>query len=516
MPAQLSVPKPSEIRDAILRVIRTGLIRRGVAKPNVTITSDYYVTAEALAQQLAILYANTQVAADQQMPDTADGDDLIRIADIYNVEARDAQGSHGNIVFRTSVAAFVAIGLQLIDGQGQSYEVATGGTYVDGDEIPIESISTGTGVNLPQGTPLQWVGPPPTGADATVLVAIGGLIDGAAADTTEPLRNRIFDALRTPPGGGNAIQIIKWSNDSSASVQAAYVYPAINGPATLGLCVLGPLTFDVTNGWSRGVSDAVLATATGYVSGRLPEGVLPGLVAMTTKDTGGPVPNVDADVAIGLALPVSVSGGGPGGGWVDPKPWPDLSAAATHAHVSVVTDSTHITLTSDDPTFCPNTTNLDLGVTEVCWFSSTLFAAGFDPVVVAVVTAVAGSTGSLDVTLSAPFTGVVVGDFVFPNAENVQAYARAFMAAMNNLGPGQWTTHPQVLIHGSRLPLVQSSNPSDLTPALLRAITDSGVEVADIDYLYRNVSSPGTPPTTTADPPYVLVPRRVGFYDKIL
>lgn len=519
MPAKLLVPKPSEFRDAGLRIERSALIRRGVADPNVQRGSDAWIRWEALSQQLAVVTSNTQLSAEATMPDTAVDDDLVRILSTYGILPLDAQPSAGPVVLNSSASTFIVTGALLFDSAGQFWRVDVGGTYAPGANVPLVGVSTGASTNVPQGTVLQWYGSPPAFSDPKALVGVGGLIGGLDTDTNESARNRLFNFFRNPPKAGNWTQVAGFCTGASPSAQAAYVYPAINGPATLGVCVVGALTFDVTNGWSRGVSDAVLALVQASLTALLPEGVgVPGsgLVVKTAKDTGGAAPNVDADVAIGLAIPLAASAGGAGGGWRNAVPWPDLLGAATHAYVSLVTSSTQFTITSDDAAFCPSSVNLVVGQTEVAWFSAVNFAAGLDPIVTATVTSVSGVVGAIVITVSVPFTEVAVGDFIFPNAENVQAYARGFLNAIGAMGPGQWTTHPQVLVHGARRPLVTASNPSDLTGTQLRAVTDAGSEVADVAYLYRNVSSPGTPPTTTADSPYVIVPRRFGFFNKIL
>lgn len=515
---KLVVPNPSQIRDAILRVDRSGLLARGVANPNVSKGTDYWVRAESLSQQLAIIFANQQVEADQAMPDTAEDDDLQRWLNIFNIGFRAAQPAAGPVVLNSSATTFIAIGQQLIDSEGQTYQVTTGGSYAPGAIIPIIGISTGKATNHPQGEVLRWIGAPAY-ANELVLVGVGGLIGGADTDTNETARDRLFTLLRNPPQGGNWSQVAQWGAAASSSVLAAYVYPAINGPGTFGVCVVGPLSFDLTLGWTRQVSTAVLNLDTGYITARMPEHA--DLVEVTPTDLLVGSPCVDTDVSIGLSLPLSAAGGGPGGGWVDATPWPVLFGTATRVSVSAVTSSTDITLTSDDAATTPSTAGLLAGQTTVAWFSSANFAAGQDPLVVAtVVSVVSGVTGAIRVTLSTPFTGIVVGDYVMPNASNIQAYARAWMAAMQNMGPGEWSAHPDVLRRGQRRPLGTSQNPYSLGGANLRFITDVGEEVLDVQYLARSTTTPAagvavTPGNPASAPPNILTPRRVAFYNKI-
>ncbi len=111
---------------------------------------------------------------------------------------------------------------------------------------------------------------------------------------------------------------------------------------------------------------------------------------------------------------------------------------------------------------------------------------------------------------------MIDGDLVFPAAENAETYALAYLAAMGNLGPGQWSTDPTVVPAANRRPFVTRQQPSDLTSGILKALTDAGDEVTDAQYLYRSDTTPGVPASTTTDSPFVLVPTRFGFYDSIL
>lgn len=506
------VPAPSDIVDNMLRVERNMLIDRGVPSPNLTHDSDYFIRATSLAQQLAIGYANTTIKADQQMPDSATGEDLARILAIYGLDKRPAQGSSGSVILNTSAPVTIGIGAQLIDAAGNVFQVTTGGVYSNGSLVPITGVSTGKGTNHAAGDVLQWIAP--LGFDPKALVATGGLIDGVNADDDEAARNRLLNYFRNPPTGGNATQIMQWAAQASAAVKGAYVYPALNGPGTWGVCLAGILTFDATLGWNRGLSGATVTAVDAYLVARMPEHSK--AFVFSPLDTVSSSPCIDTEISIGVSLPFPVTANGPGGGWTDATPWPALNGSATRVYVSVATSSTDITLTSDDSGTTPSTLGLIAGSTTIAWFSSAQFAAGQNPMVVAtVLSIVSGTTGAVRVTLDTPFTGVIAGDFVCPNAENIQVYVTAMLGSMELMGPGQWSTNPGVVPTANREPLVTVSNPSDLTSTLLRAISDSGEEVLDIAYLYRSVSTPGVPSDTTTKSPKILVPKRLGLFNKI-
>jgi uncharacterized phage protein gp47/JayE len=514
-----AAPTPTDIRDANLRVRRNGLIARGVTNPNVTPDSDHFVYATALAQNIAPAYQNLVIKADQQMPDSALDADLVRLYNIFIGDVPVAVGSSGSVVANFSATSLVPLNAELQDEVGQVFQVTVSGNYNSGDLIPILGLTTGKGTDHETGDVLQWVVPPANSA-ATAIVAAPGLIGGADALDNEHLRALLISHLQNPPGGGNWSQVQGFALKASPSVTAAFVYPALNGPSTFGLCVLGALTYAGANGFTREVTSTVLAAVDTYVKAQTPGPAPVMFVTTTPTDTGGTTPDVDVDVAIGLSLPESVAAGGAGGGWIDAVPWPNLLGAATRVTVSVVTDSTHLTLTSDDPTNCPSATNLLDGVTQIAWFSPVSFAAATDTVtspaiITATVISHSGTTGALNVVLDTPLTGILAGDFVFPNSENVETYAQAFLAAMGNLGPGQWSSNPGIVPTANRRPLVTRQQPSDITSSILKAVEDTGDEVQDTAFLFRSSTTPGIPPNTTTASPFVFVPRRFGFYDKI-
>lgn len=509
---KLYTPTIDELVNANLRVRRNALIQRGVPNPNVTQDSDHYVYARALALNLVPAYQNLAIMADQQMPDSATGEDLIRHLDIYGLDVPEAGGASGNIVFAASAASLVPTGKQLIDEIGQVYEVVTGGTYNDGDEIPIQGVTTGISTEHPEDTPLQWVGGVPGFADTVALVGPGGLTNGSDEGNDSSNRTLLLTHLRNPPGGGNWSQTIAWAKAASPAVYSAFVAPAINGPATVGLCLLGKLSYDSTDGFLREVAESVRAEVHDYVSAQLDARAHVDLTTQTPKFADSAV--VSTDVSIGLSLPASTGAGGPGGGWVNAVPWPVLLGTATRVSVQTVTDSTHLTLTSNDAGTTPSAVNLVDGVTEIAWFSPQAWADGDECIKRSTILSHGGSTGALTVVLSDPLAGIQVGDFVFPSCEHAEEYAQAFVAAMGNMGPGQWYANLALVPQATRQPRVERQEPSDLGGSQLKAITDAGDEVDDVAYLYRQNSTPGTP-ATTADSPLVLAPSALGFYDKI-
>lgn len=488
-PISITVKTAEEIRDDYLRTVKEGLINLGIQNPNVSEGTLDYIRGTALGQFGALLYQNVALKADAQMPDTAQGEDLIRLANIYNLSLRSAGPSSGPIVLDATVTTNILIptGSQLIDDKGLSYEVAVGGSYSDGEEIQIIAIDTGAATNLAVGVTLRWVSPPPF-VSPTALVGSGGLIGGVDQETYEGLRTRILEKIRNPPGGGNWSQLNQTAEDSTVAVQKSFAFPAANGPATVHLAVVtAPTETDKT----RDVNSVVLSTTvTPAVSAVVPEYFE---LLVTT------VQNQSADVAINISIPsaTTASPAGPGGGWINGTPWPTY-AVLGYSAVTAVTSSTQFTIQCDS--------NPTANVTQICWLNPsnwTLYRG--------VVTGFTGTSPSVTITVDEPFTGIAAGNFIFPDAELMQDYVNTLLDAFANLGPGQKTNLSGLLPRAFRRPLTTESWPSDLNDQVLRRLTDNNDTILSAGYNHRSTTTPSLPSLIT-DAPYILVPRNLSFY----
>lgn len=486
----------STIRDGILRVIRSGLIARGVTNPNVTPGSDWYIEAQAIANQLVVVEANANIKADEMMPDTATEENLARICAIFGLEKQAAAGSTGTVIITASASVTIATNDQLIDGQGLTYKVTTGGTYADGDSVPVQAVSTGKDTNLEEDAVLRWVSTPAF-CDEKVLAGVGGFVNGIDAEDDETLRARLFALLQVPPVSGNSEHVAEFAEASTASVQKAFIYPAIQGPSTVHVaCAAAPTA---TNK-SREVATATMTgTVEPYVQGLLPEHAYS---VITTVD------DVNTDISIGLSLPEAptASPPGPGGGWVNGTPWP---APVYYCSVTAVTSTTVFTV---DETALPT-----VNVTQICWLSPydwKLYSA--------LVTAVSGTSGAYVITLDQPFAGIATGCYIWPKCQNAQAYVDAVLGAYALMGPGQKTSNASALVRGFRHPRSAAGWPMTLGTHLTAAITSAQTEVESTQFLHRTdgtttvtgSSSTVTPqvPASVSDAPKIFVPRHIGFY----
>jgi uncharacterized phage protein gp47/JayE len=488
-PSSITVKTAEDIRDDYLRTIKEGLINLGITNPNVSEGTLDHIRGTALGQFGALLYQNIALKADAQMPDTAQAEDLIRLANIYHLSLRAAGPSSGTIVLDATITTSILIptGSQLIDDKGLSYNVTVGGSYSDGEEIQITAVDTGAATNLAEGSTLRWVSPPPF-VSPTALVGSGGLTGGVDEETYEGLRTRILEKIRNPPGGGNWSQLNQAAEDSTVAVQKSFAYPACEGRGTVHVAVVtSPTDSDKT----RDVNSVILSTK-----------IIPAVQAVVPEYfelVVTTVQNQNVDVAINISIPsaTTASPPGPGGGWLSGTPWPTYSALG-YSNVTSVSSSTVFTVRCDsDPT---------IGVTQICWLNPnnwTLYRG--------TVTSFTGTFPSVTVTVDTPFTGIAVGSFVFPDAELMQEYVNTLLEAFANLGPGQKTSQTGLLPRAYRRPLTTEAWPSDLNDQVLRRLTDNNDTILSASYSYRNTTTP-TLPSSISDGPYILVPRNLAFY----
>lgn len=490
------VKDPTTTRDDILRTIKSGLTLRGVVNPDVSPGTDEYIRAQALANELAVVGANTTVKADAQMPDSCTGADMDRQLAIFVGSRRDASIGVGQVICTTSQSGNVPVNTQLVDQYGLVYQVTVGGTYTNtspGNIIPIQSVSTGKQVNHSAGDVLRWV-TAPAYFNSTVTVNVGGITGGVDIEDDETARGRLVSRLQVAPGGGNWTQIKMLAEASSTSVQAAYVYPAVNGPSTVHVAVVGyaqttgTLTATSKN---RDVSATILNnTVIPYVLGNMPEYVETVLQTVTNQLN---------DVSFQLTIPSSPAAvpAGTGGGWIDGTPWP--TSGGTACTVTGVTSSTVFQVSAvTAPT--PN-------VSHICFLDPTTWTLQR-----AKVLSFTGTSGAYVITIDTPFPNIGNQNFIWPDCVNAATYVATVLAQFAQLGPGEKTANSAVLTRGYRHPLGISTGPQAVGAQFLRALNGSSAEVSGAIILAQSQAGPPTPPGAVSSPPVIWTPRNCAFY----
>jgi hypothetical protein len=487
---EFQIKTAEEIAQDIVNSKKASYLKRG-KEILVAPGSQYYIDANDLAQQIYAASQSFELKAADMMPDTAVGDALYRQAAIRGLSLRAAGPSTGQIIFDCSIATPIGVaqGVILSDTSGATYEVSIGGLFSDGDLIDIDSIDTGTSTNLAEGEVLRWASPP-SFANSTATVGVGGLIGGVDSETDENLRGRLLDRIQHPPGGGNWSQLALAAEESASAVQKAFVYMACNGPSTVHVAVCGAPT--QTNK-SRQMNNLIITSK-----------VTPGILEVMPEFAELVVTNVvdyPASVSVGLSLPDATTASipGPGGGWTDAQPFPVPDYSANTFCGAIYINSTEIIIQSTLPPVA--------GTSRVVWINKADWTV-HKTVIDSFTTA---GVGLYDCILHDPFAGLVSGDWIFPDAENIETYIDALLTSFSNLGPGQKTNSTNLLPKAYRRPLVNQSWSSSISPSILKFIENTGDEVLDVQYLYKSINSAPVAPSITSGP-FILIPLQIGFY----
>jgi hypothetical protein len=197
--------------------------------------------------------------------------------------------------------------------------------------------------------------------------------------------------LQVPPNaGGNWQTYAVLTEQSSPAIAKAWVYPAIQGGATVHIAVAAAPTATNKN------RDVATATMTGTIVPAV-QGALADHAAITVTT----VTNIPTDIAFLLTLPdpPTASPPGPGGGWLDGSAWPTTTAGASAVTITAVTSTTVMTTDA--------VTSPTVGVSRIAWLSPlnwTLYTA--------TVIGVSGTSGAYVITLDTPFVGIATGNYI--------------------------------------------------------------------------------------------------------
>lgn len=510
--ADLYQPVAGELRDRLLRDLRLAAIDNGVDEPPTQPGSDWHLLATALDTVLLSSFTNVNSAEQAHDVFSAIGPDLDAIREAEGLPEIPPSGSRGKIRITVLGATTIANGHEGTLPNGLRWR--TVGTVVnpaDQAEIDIEAIDVGEATNLKAGETVRFSPAPTNVAEEAVVSAAEPLTGGDDGESDARKRDRILNVRRNRPAGGNWGQLRQWALDSNGGVQDAYVYPALGGP---GSCkVVAVREYDLSIGdYSRELTAAQTQAVRSYIQAKM--GIPQEIVIQTAADE-------DLDVTILVTLPASSLSGGNGQGWTDPSPWPPLLGAdndkVTISSVGSANDVITVTAAT--------TTEPVAGQTHVAWWSPVdrKFRSRL-------VTAQSGGTGAWVLTLESPLIGDTgagpqVGDYVCPEAFNLEAYGDTWVQLLQRFGPGENTTDAGRLPRAKRHPFVTDEDPTDITNTTLsqwsNGYPESGdspahpgfPEITGFELGHASATTP-TVPTAVDVPPNVFVPRHFAVYQQ--
>lgn len=505
-PGQLYMPSgASEIRDDFLTDVRLEAIAQGETNPPVHPGTDWWVLGTGLANIGIIQYANLSISEKNASVLDATGAQLDRIREALGLPVVDPTPSRGALTIQKYAPAInvpdgtqgiLPNGLRIKTDGAQLLPVTPAGlTSVD---LNVVAIDTGSKTNLAAGALVRLVSPPPGMLTDTLVSVNAPLAGGLDAETDERKRWRILNRLQNVPAGGNWGHAIEVALNALATLQYAFVYPALGGPSSVKVALCKP--FDPA---IRDFSRAFSLSATQYIRQAL-QAEFPSPIEIVVQS----VANERFDASILVTIPDSTLSGGGGDGWADSVPWPPLVVGdAGRTPISVVTDSSHITVDAD------TAVSPVAGQTHVMWWSSVdqKFSTRL-------ITAVAGGAGAWQLTLDAPITdglGVnpIVGEYISPACVNADAYRDTWITSIGTLGAGENTADANRLPRAYRHPLAQDSWPMGLTIAQLADMRNAHHEISDAAWSWRSLSAPTTP-AAVLTAPNILAPRHFGIYEQ--
>lgn len=469
-------PSQSEVRDTILRAIVFAYARRGIAA-NVLPGSDHFIRADKYAARVSIAIANNQLALADSNPLTATGDALVSLASVFGVSRRPAGPAAGKDTITCTGIVSIPADFQCTAPNGRKYKTITPSVSIStGAQVDVIALSGGADTNQDVGTVLSWDSAAIGALKSTCVVAAGGLTGGVDEDDDETLRTRLLNKLAFPPGGGNASQIAEFAEESTASVEAAYVYPAARGSASYDVAV-------TKAGGDRTLPAPTIAIVDNYINGRMPGQNDLNVTSVTAQQL---------DIVLEARLPIPVTAGGAGGGWRDGSPWP--------------AEPTKITAVAGQDITVNAVASPAAGNSIGIWdFSSEVMREY-------TISGVGGVSGAWVLTIQETLAPApVTGAYVSAGAFSLTDYAALFAEQIATLGPGEKTTTPEFLPRSLRFPTVDARGPTDLDTRMTAALQNEFHEISNLTYaltVATGTTSPSitTPaiPATPADPPKIL------------
>jgi hypothetical protein len=499
----VAYPTPDEILNQLLSDVRYGYGRIGV-NVNVSRGSELYIRMKAIAGRVSIAIANNEISLAETSPLTATGETLTELALVYGVIRREPSSAAGNVIVEVIGGGVITIpaGFICTSPDGIQFGTTVSSTVSTGDIVAVSAISAGSDTDQPAGTVLTWDSASIANLGQNCTADPGGIDGGADADSDEVVRLRLTTRLSFPAEGGNWAQVKALAENASSSVESAFVYPAIRGPASYDVAV-------TKAGTDRQLS---LSNVNTVAFGILSE--MPGSADLNCTAVGPEL----VDVIINTVLPLPVNAGGAGGGWRDAVPWPSTAETGigVFAGITAVTPTASV-ITVNSTVDDPPKPGDRFGVWNPAGGANGDGEMAEFGILSVIVVGPSSYAITIDTAQSDAMSFIQVGMYCSAGAINLKAYGADFLAAVQGLGPGEKSANPDIIPRALRKPGSDLQYPTDLTTLTLCAVTNEHDEVLNMTYAARFASGTSntlitpTIPGTTADAPNILVLRNLSF-----
>jgi uncharacterized phage protein gp47/JayE len=181
--------------------------------------SVVHVLSRVVAGAAHMLHGHLDYLGRQLLPDTSEGDYLVRQAAVFGVTRKPADFAEGDVTVTGSGTVDAGAILQRSDGV--EYEVTDGAMFSGVGEVSVRAFIAGADGTLTVGDVLSFESPV-DGVDSAATVDVSTK-DGVDAEPIEELRARFLARLRSPPQGGASTDYEAWALEVPG-VTRAWVY----------------------------------------------------------------------------------------------------------------------------------------------------------------------------------------------------------------------------------------------------------------------------------------------------
>lgn len=190
------------------------------------------IIARALAGLAHGLHGHLVFLSAELLPDTGDADAVRRWAAILGVTVLDPSKSTGYLNVTGTNGTLLPTGTRWQRVDGELFETVGNITIAAGVGLAaLQSVEARSAANTDGGTTLSIVSPI-SGINSSAVLDGNGMTGGADAESTDSVRARVLERLRTPPSGGGPGDYVAWAK-SISGVTRAWEYPLGMGLGTV-------------------------------------------------------------------------------------------------------------------------------------------------------------------------------------------------------------------------------------------------------------------------------------------
>ena len=230
----MSFPVPSfdQIRNRYLTALQN-------QNPDfdISVDSDNYVRATAIASVVEGLYQFILWVFRQIFPDTADPENVEHHAAIKDLRPKDATYAAGTARITGTVGAILPAGSQIVLTNGALIELSGSSVMLTGAStvINVRALTLGVAGNAGNAAGTLTVARSGVNSEVTEIE----LTDGVDDESIESLLARLLELLRNPPAGGKVADLKRWA-EAIPGVLNAFVFSRLRGLGTTDVFISTP------------------------------------------------------------------------------------------------------------------------------------------------------------------------------------------------------------------------------------------------------------------------------------